>query len=645
MLALEAIARQEFTAGSARSQSGEAQEHEAQGWEHWVRYYFGASFSRPFTRYQAQFWEWGWDLQPETYYRPRVECEPRGVGKSTNVQTLVVSLLGRKRRFSVGYVSRLAEKAEQHYAAIKRKLESAKLLADYPHLKPRTQTLKNASEQWSQEAIVTDAGQMVVPISLLGSKRGFKSKDDVRFDLVILDDIDDLKESPELRAKNLELLKSDVIAAGTDTTLFIVAQNLIHRDSICAQILDHRADILSNRIFSGPFPLLRHYDAEKVELEDGAREWRITSGETFDQAIPIEYAERLLNQYGKSTFDRECQQLVNLVDENNDFREWSEPYHIVTRSEVIAGFKRAGQDIADRRGRLRLPDRWHKGKGLDWGTTPKHPSAAIFVTRPAETFPFSNCQFVFGEVVLPKFPYDRTVEAELVSPGRVAKAIRDFMRRWHIPEENGFQEQRMSHEASAALNTFLIDLPEELKVFFDKWKAQRGSGVPQIQRMLEVDLARPHPFRRYPVGHPKAGQPLEGAPRLYLVVEDGQGELYFDDAGQLRVVGARNSEGLARLRYEIPLYSHRNAGEKKIDDDAVDGFRGLMSIFGVDADEETYEEKRESRLAANLRLESRKDRPYSEGWEMSRARALAAVDRELHEETHSEFEGFWNDTV
>src|SRR5262245_11407406 len=59
---------------------------ESRGWEFWCRYYFGASFSRPFTRYQRGFWEWGWGIQPNTCYRPRVECEPRGVGKSTNTQ-------------------------------------------------------------------------------------------------------------------------------------------------------------------------------------------------------------------------------------------------------------------------------------------------------------------------------------------------------------------------------------------------------------------------------------------------------------------------------------------------------------------------------------------------------------------------------
>jgi hypothetical protein len=610
---------------------------EAEGWERWCKHYFPDSFSRPFTRYQGEFWQWGWDIQPDTYYRPRVECEPRGVGKSTNAETLAVALLARKRRAAIGYVSREATKATQHFGAIKRKLENPRLLEAYSHLKPRIQTIRGATEQWSQEALVTAAGQMVIPISLLGSKRGFKSKDDLRFDLIILDDIDDLKESPELRAKILELLKSDIIAAGTDNTVIVVAQNLIHRDSICAQILDHRADILSDRIFSGPFPLLKWYDAEKEELPDGARRWRIKAGETFDPAIPLEYGEKLLNKFGKKTFDRECQQKVHIVDEDNDFREWDEVYHIVTRSEVLAGFLERRQDLRNARGELCWPDRFHKGNGLDWGTTRGHPSACVFVTRPAVTYPFSDCQFVFGETVLPRYPYDLTVESELVSPGRVAQAIRDFMLRWNIPER-GFEQQRMSHEASAALYAFLVDLPDEIKVYFNKWKAQKGSGVPQIQRMLEVNPKRSHPFRKYPAGHPNAGQPLEGAPRLFFVVEDGQGELYVDDVGEVRVIGARNAEGLARLRYEIPLYNHRNNGERKIDDDAVDALRGLMATFGVSADRLTEDEKIDAQLADGWKLANKPDVEDGswewDSWRMARENEIGKIKKK-QEQAHN----------
>lgn len=59
----------------------------------------------------------------------------------------------------------------------------------------------------------------------------------------------------------------------------------------------------------------------------------------------------------------------------------------------------------------------------------------------------------------------------------------------------------------------------------------------------------------------------------------------------------------------------------------------------------TLEQEIEMRLAPNLRREAVKNQPYSEGWEMSRVRALAKVEKEIEEETYSEFERVFKDTV
>lgn len=555
------------------------EEAEAEGGAVWATRFFPNSFTRDFTSYQSAFWEWGWDIESDTYYRPRVECAPRGVGKSTTAETWLVSLLARQRRKSAGYVSGTSDKSNKHFNSIRRKLENPALLHVYPHLKPQVQKYRSAFNSWSQDRLVTHAGQVVVPLSLQGSNRGFKSEDDVRFDIIILDDIDSLGESPDVIAKNLDLLKSEILLAGYANTLIAVFQNLIHRDSIVAQILDHRADVLGDRDFRGPYPLMRWYDAEKRELEDGSKPWFITAGEPYDPAITLEYAQSLLRQTGKDLFERECQQDVHKVGEDKDFREWDEIFHIITWSEMLAGFQ--GVALRDVNGFF-IPNRWHVGRGFDWGATKKHPSSVAYVTRPDKTCPFDDCHFVFAEVVMPKFPFDPSQSSEVVSPGRVAQAVKRTEKKFRIQEAQ-IEQSKMSHEASAARNTLLLDLPPELTIFFNKWKAANGSGVPQIQNMLEIDRRKAHPFRRYPKGHPEAGRPITGRPRIFFVVADGQGELFCDGDGKFRVRGATGSDGLARARYEIPLYSHRNAGEKKIDDDFVDSLRGLMATFGVAA--------------------------------------------------------------
>lgn len=589
-----------------------AKPYEAEGWESWVKHYFPKPFSRPFTAYQSDFWSWGWQILPETHYRPRVECEPRGVGKSTTAETWLVSILARKRRQTVGYVSGTDAKAAQHFNGVRRKLENAALLRDYPHLKPRIQKYRNAFNSWSQDRLVTDAGQVIIPITLQGSNRGFKSEDDIRFDLLIFDDIDSLGESPDVIAKNIDVMKSEILLAGYANTLNVVFQNLIHRDSIVSQIMDYRADMLTDRDFRGPYPLMKWYDAERMDVEGGGKRWAITAGEPFDPAIPIGYCESVLNQIGKDLFDRECQQDVTRVAEDKDFREWDEVYHVITRSEMERGFPKV--PMRDANGWF-IPARWHKGRGYDNGTTRDHPTSVCFVTRPDQTCPHDDSHFVIGEVVMPRFPYDPSVETELVSPGRAAAAVKAFQSGLRI-EERQIEQSKLSHEASSVQNTLMLDLPEHLQLFFRKWKAAKGSGVPQIQNMLEIDCTKPHPFRKYPKGHKLEGQPLMGKPRLYFVVEDGQGELYLDGNGKLRVVGARNSLGLARARFEMPIYSFRNMGQKKIDDDFVDSFRGLMATFGVASDQLTWEEE----IAALIPEKYSRDRlktEYSYAFEMS----------------------------
>lgn len=95
-----------------------------------------------------------------------------------------------------------------------------------------------------------------------------------------------------------------------------------------------------------------------------------------------------------------------------------------------------------------------------------------------------------------------------------------------------------------------------------------------------------------------------GRPRIYFVVADGQGELFCDGDGKLRVRGATDSAGLARCRYEMPLYSHRNSGQKKIDDDFVDALRGLMSTFGVAAGTLTDDEQLQAATPEKYRREN-----------------------------------------
>lgn len=577
----------------------------------WLRYYFPHLYPRPFTQSQEEFFAHIQQIAADVYFEPICLCDPRGLGKSTVTEGAGVWLLATRRRDYWLITSETDDQAMKHQASVKAMLESPRLIEDYPHLRAKVQSVRKQLAAWSSERLICAGGQQIEFTSLMGKMRGFKSSEGKRPDLWTPDDIDSPTESPDVTKKKREIMRLDFLPAlarnraGELLGSVIWPQNLIHRNSVMRQVMDFSADMLNDRVFIGPNPLMRWYDAERTIQPNGKPKWIITDGQPFDPSVSLAYCEQLLNQFGKDGFDRECQQLVDVVDAEKDFREYNEIYHVSTLSEVIAGFKRNGASLPPRG----YPDRWEVGEGLDIGTTPAHPCVYTAFTRPDQRFPFSDVHLGIIERCLPKYPLTIGVEPEKVSPRRIARAIRQSWRDVGISESHHLS--RMSHESSIAMNAFLLDVEDDdEQVFFAKWKAQKGSGVPAIQNLMEIDYSRPHPFRVYPAGHAQAGQPVMGYTRFILVVADGQGELYCDNAGFLRVKGAVDEHGFARARYEIPLYSHRNQGKSKIDDDWVDAARGILVDFILHAGELTHTERIEAATPEFARLDTlRKQSP------------------------------------
>lgn len=550
----------------------------------WVRFFWPDRFKRDFAAYQIDFYDWIRNMKPDTTYQPRIECEPRGIGKSSNGRAAAVYLLAKKVKFYVLYVSATQSQAKKHVAAIRKLLENEKLLVHYPHLRPQTSVHRNMISNWSADRLVTDGGQVIEFVSVLGNARGFNTEEGRRLDLILLDDVDDQKDSVDTTEKKLDIIGSNILGAGDETTDVLFLQNLIHRTSICTRLRDNTAGILVNRHFVGPFPLCKNFQFTEQDLKGdatGAKYYAITDFQPYDPSTSREYAEQLLNRLGPKRFTRECQQNLNIVDDDKDFREYSEIHHIITYSEFLEYYRAFNVPVwNESRQHPQIPSQWNVGLGQDWGTTTEHPASICPVARPNKNVSLNDCFFIFGEVVLPEFPHDVNKSAALVSPKRVAQAEKNHLKRWNVSESQ-IKKRRMSHEASAALNAFALDLEPDLKIYYGKWKAAKGNGVPQMQNVLEIDYTKEHSFRKYPKGHAKAGQPIKGMPKLLILVPDIQGDLKCDAAGQLFVSQPFDADGCARLRAEIPVYSHRNTGKSKIFDDMVDGARGILGELVV----------------------------------------------------------------
>jgi hypothetical protein len=187
----------------------------------------------------------------------------------------------------------------------------------------------------------------------------------------------------------------------------------------------------------------------------------------------------------------------------------------------------------------------------------------------------------------------------------------------------------MSHEASTALNTYTMDMPAGYKLRFEKWKPDRRAGIAVLQNYMEIDRAKPHPFR------PR----LMGRPRLYLVVADDEGELYYNADESPCVRPARRARGLVRLRAEIPAY-HYPLGSSGIEaqylekrfDDAIDPLRAIADRFFPRSAPMTDAEKFEAVLPDRLKKEAYAEMTFEVRHRADQARQTAYITYQYEQE-------------
>lgn len=590
-------------AASTRTPAQIALEAEA---ESWLRRLFPQYFFRPFAKHHLQFWEWAWGIKKGIKSRAEIDIWPRGHGKSTNAEAACAAWGARGTRRYGWYLSENQDQADDHVGNVAAMLESDAMRELYPQLGQRLVNKFGTSKGWKRNRIRAATGFTVDAMGLEVAKRGVKLEQQ-RPDFIIIDDVDGKHDTPQGTAKKIEIITTSILPAGSHDLIVLGIQNLITKDSIFSQLADGRAEFLIDRHVSGPTPALRDFDYQRKNgrvYVFGTPTWA---------GMDLAGCQQRVNDWGLEAFLKECQHKVDLNMPGAIFPEWNERYHVITASE----FKRFYGPVAWEKPEnplspYRIPHNWALGRGLDWGTTIGHVMATEFVARPYETHELTDSVFVYREIVRPKFPIDDGIPVP-VNPRRVMKAILASTKQ--NMEEKRMEISAMSHEASAAYNTFLDMTDEAETLWFNKWKAKVGSGVPQIQNALEIDWEKEHPFRRHPADFPdKAlrGKPLMGRPRFYVIVPDAQGDLYCDDEGQLKVRAAVDESGMARLRYEFPKYRNpvTPTGQEKVnpnpkahgEDDAIDALKGLANQFFPKVANMSLEERTDALLPKSLQI-------------------------------------------
>jgi hypothetical protein len=266
----------------------------------------------PFAPHHEEFWQWVWALEKGTRPRPFIAVWNRGGAKSTSAEMAVVqTACARTRRYGL-YVCGTQGQADDHVTNVGSLLESDAVAKFYPEVSNRRISKFGYVKGWSQTRLMTASGFTLDAVGLDTAMRGIKVEDQ-RPDFIILDDIDGELDASGTTKKKITAITKKVIPAGSEDLAVLGVQNLIHADSVFSQLVDGRADMLADRIISGPYPAVDGLVLDQEDQGDGTKRWIITAGEPTWVGFDLVRCQRLLDDIGRDAFMTECQHAVDVV--------------------------------------------------------------------------------------------------------------------------------------------------------------------------------------------------------------------------------------------------------------------------------------------------------------------------------------------
>lgn len=231
-------------------------------WREWLPQMFPQHTTKPFGPFHAELWDWVWALTPGVRPPPFVAVWSRKFGKSSSAELACAAVgAGRKRRYGL-YVCGTQDRANDHVNTVATLLESDTVTRRYPDLGARLENKFGYSRGWrssGKSRVRTASGFTLDALGLDVAVRGIKL-DAQRPDLIILDDLDDAQDTPELVEKKLTRLTQALFPAGADDVAILAVQNVVLPEGIFARLAGvarEPADFLQGRKLSGPIPAVQ----------------------------------------------------------------------------------------------------------------------------------------------------------------------------------------------------------------------------------------------------------------------------------------------------------------------------------------------------------------------------------------------------
>jgi hypothetical protein len=531
------------------------------------------SFRGSFASFHVEFWDWLW----ERLHRKKLDGDlggvdttllaiwPRGGGKSMCSEWAAIMeavLLGQGYTL---YVCATQEAAQRHVSNIARRLESPEITQHYPSLS-RFKVGKFGNRlAWREGALHTESGWGILAFGLDTGIRGTRL-DELRPSLIILDDIDDIKHSPAMVEKNIEILTRSVFPAGTKDTLIIGAQNLIHRHSVFNQMVTGKVRMLSRRTISGPFPAFQNLKTEFINGRD-----MIVDGIPVWDDMDLEACQQFIDKSTLPAFLAEYQHDFTGGEQGLVIPEYDDSKHVISWSQFKEIF-----------GARYIPRHWKIAVGHDLGYTTNHRSAWSFIATASDDSPFPGMQFLYRGLTYEAPLLDEMAEDVIKRLGPDPSVGRSYS---ELPQ---IEFWRMSHEKLGERKTYNT----KYGFAFRACMSRKNDGIAQWRHLLRLDESKPDPFRRGYMGHA----------RLYFIVGDDQ------------MVSPRDDGGLKLHREQVQAWRWRpvsltDSGMAKDEpvkafEDTCDSLRMITAEWGPSVAPKTYEQKLQDALPEFLRDES-----------------------------------------
>ena len=274
---------------------------------HWLAGVMPHLVTAQMAWFHRRFWTHVWKCDASSAPKPLLFPLFRDGGKSTSAETAALALgLTGRRRYGL-YVSGTQALADDHLASIQDAWLSNRFAQMwYPDAAPRMsrEGTSGARATWRHNRLSFGNGFTIDAVGLDSSFRGAKIGS-ARPDLIIVDELDDIDDSPATTAKKLLRLTTSLLpTAGAEGAFVLVVQNLIRRKSVMDQLCSDDPPALRNALLIGPIPMVE--GAVWDETPDGDR-ILVGGKSSWPGRYSFEQCVQKSIDYGEQAFRSECQ--------------------------------------------------------------------------------------------------------------------------------------------------------------------------------------------------------------------------------------------------------------------------------------------------------------------------------------------------